>query len=67
MNRGAWWATIHGATESDMTEQLNNNNTPLGPQEWVCSHTHEERGFFQENFTHGLDSLFGHATQYAGS
>ena len=22
MDRGTWWATIHGVTESDMTEQL---------------------------------------------
>ena len=22
MDRGAWWATIHGVTESDMTESL---------------------------------------------
>ena len=22
MDRGAWWATVHGLTESDMTEQL---------------------------------------------
>ena len=22
MNRGAWWATVHGMAESDMTEQL---------------------------------------------
>ena len=22
MNRRAWWATVHGVTESDMTEQL---------------------------------------------
>ena len=27
MDRGAWWATVHGvAKEQDMTAQLNNNN-----------------------------------------
>ena len=25
MDRGAWWATIHGLTESDTSYQLNNN------------------------------------------
>ena len=38
MDRGTWWATVHGVTESDMTEQLtliyslSPENSPL---EWV--------------------------------
>ena len=28
MDRGAWWAIAHGVTkESDMTEQVNNNES----------------------------------------
>ena len=26
MDRGAWWATVHGVTELDMSEQLTLSN-----------------------------------------
>ena len=29
MGRGAWWATVHGVTKSDMTERLTLLNIPL--------------------------------------
>ena len=33
MDRGAWQATVHGvAKQSDMTQQLNNNNDKLYPK-----------------------------------
>ena len=27
VDRGAWWATVHGVTESDMTKQLTHTRT----------------------------------------
>ena len=36
MDRGAWWATVHGSKEElDMTEQLNNNKrSKAGQKDW---------------------------------
>ena len=37
MNKGAWWATVHGVTESYMTQQLNNNNKTSGLCDLICA------------------------------
>ena len=29
MDRGAWWVTVHGVAESDMTEQLTHMHTDI--------------------------------------
>ena len=37
MERGAWWAIVHGVTESDMTKQLNTHTHThkLTSKSWV--------------------------------
>ena len=47
MARGAWWATVHGAhKESDMTEQLNDNNLEISVCSLVALFKKKYFGFF---------------------
>ena len=44
MDRGAWWATVHGvAKELDTTEQLNKLNSPFVPALKLCQKRALER------------------------
>ena len=45
MYRGFWWATVYGVTkESDVTQQLNNNNKeePMGEIAGLCREPKED-------------------------
>ena len=45
MNRGTWWATVHGVKKSDMTEQINKNNEEYDPRDNLfgsCKNCNEE-------------------------
>ena len=54
MDRGAWWATVHGATESDMTKRLNTHAHTLcqAPGCRFClSRADNQRGAGKEGHT----------------
>ena len=52
MHRGAWWATVHGITESDTTEQLSlsqgtsTNGQVESERRSVVSHSLQPHGLY---------------------
>jgi len=53
MDRGAWWAIVHGVAKSQMTEQPNTHDSPkryvevLTPR--ICDYNYLEIGSLQHN------------------
>ena len=60
MDRGAWRAAVHAVTESDMTEQQDNNNTPLyGYITFVVQHESPAHFFLWRNGASQSISFYG--------
>ena len=50
MDRGAWWATVHGVAESDMTERL--SLTHSGPDTHIYIYTDTHTYVYLSMYTH---------------
>ena len=55
IDRGAWWATVHGVMDSDMTRRL----TYIGDQQGALKPCDSGRAHRQRDLSSGLDSANG--------
>ena len=69
MDRGAWWAIVHGVEESDMTEHtcLKVTNFPVYSTEYPDTHIRSQKTTpWANNESYGLDDLKGFHSDHEG-
>ena len=52
MDRGAWWATVHGVAESDMTERLSLTHSGPDTHIYIYIYTDTHTYVYLSMYTH---------------